>query len=62
MCAGNLPEPAPHKDDFNTYRFCLNGAEDNGRIFDLQVNNTDLWWFRWLFDALDGKNTAGFKQ
>lgn len=58
MCCGDLPEPAPHDGDFNNYRFCLNGAADNGGVFDLQVNDTDLGWFRWIFDALDGLKTS----
>ena len=31
---------------------------DNGGVFDLHVNKTDLDWFRWIFDALDGKKTS----
>ena len=58
MCGGHLPTPVEHDGDFNHHRFCLNGVADNGGVFDLQVNNSDLWWFRWLFDALDGKNSA----
>jgi len=59
ICGGQLPAPEPHDGDFNTHRFCINGASDTGGIFDLQVNKTDLWWFRFIFDSLDGKNTAG---
>ena len=62
MCGGHLPEPAEHDGDFNHHRFCLNGVADNGGVFDLQVNNSDLQWFRWLFDALDGKNTANMNS
>lgn len=62
VCGGHLPEPAEHDGDFNHHRFCLNGAADNGSVFDLRVNNTDLWWFRWLFDALDGKGTANMRS
>ncbi len=58
MCGGGLPNPVEHDGDFNNYRFCLNGAADNGGVFDLQVNDTDLGWFRWIFDALDGKTTS----
>ena len=57
-CVGHLQTPTEHDGGFNHYRLCLNGVADNGGVFDLQVNNTDLWWLRWLFDALDGKNTA----
>jgi hypothetical protein len=57
-CAGHLPRPVPHASDFNHYRLCMNGALPNGEVFDLQVNDTDLEWFRWMFDALDGKKTS----
>ncbi len=57
-CVGALPEPVPHDNDFNHYRICLNRVLPNNEVFDLQVNNTDLDWFRWLFDALDGKQTS----
>ena len=49
MCGGKLPEPEPHDRDFNTHRFCLNGASDSGGVFDLQINKTDIWWFKKLF-------------
>ena len=62
MCGGHLPVPVEHDGDFNRHRFCLNGVADDGSIFDLQVNNSDLWWFRWLFDALDGRNTANMNS
>ena len=58
MCVGHLPAPAEHDGDFNNHRLCLNGAADNGGVFDLQINSTDLWWFRFLFHALDGKGNA----
>lgn len=58
ICGGELPEPAPHDADFNTRRMCLNGAADDGGVFDLQVNRTDLEWLRWIFDALDEKRTS----
>lgn len=58
MCCGDLPGPVPHGDDENVYRFCLNGVADDGGVFDLMVNDTDLGWFRWIFDALDGKETS----
>lgn len=57
MCVGHLTKFTKHDGDWNHHRLCLNGVSDTGSIFDLQVNNTDLWRFRWLFDALDGKNT-----
>lgn len=53
MCAGHLPAPIEHDGGLNTYRLCLNGSADNGGVFDLQINHTDLWWFRSLFDALE---------
>jgi len=55
LCGGELPKPEPHNGDFNLYRVCI---RTNGEVFDLQVNNTDLDWFRWIFDALDGKKTS----
>lgn len=55
ICVGHLPKPEPHDGDENIHRWCLNGAADNGGVFDLQINNTDLWWFRQMFSALDGK-------
>jgi hypothetical protein len=38
----------------NTHRICIVAGE----VIDLQVNGTDLEWFRWIFDALDGKATS----
>ncbi|KKN31810.1 hypothetical protein LCGC14_0820000, partial [marine sediment metagenome] len=58
MCGGELPESTEHDGGENTHRFCLNGAADDGGVFDLQVNATDLDWLRWIFDALDGKRTS----
>lgn len=62
-CGGVLPKPTPHDGDSNTMRFCLNGAADNGGVFDLQVNKTDLWWFSRTFKAmmanLDGQTGEG---
>lgn len=58
LCGGHLPAPERHDEDFNHHRLCLNGADSNGGVFDLQVNNTDLFWLRWTFDALDGKQTV----
>jgi len=55
MCVGHLPEPIAHDGDFNQHRWCLNGTSDTGGVFDLQINDTDLWWFRHMFSALDGK-------
>lgn len=59
ICGGEMPEPLPHRGDLNTHRFCLKGAlQGNDGVFDLQVNASDLDWFRWIFDALDGKRTS----
>lgn len=54
FCGGKLPSPEPHGGDMNTHRLCIN-AEG---VFDLQVNASDLDWFRWVFDAIDGKRTS----
>lgn len=44
VCVGTLPQPEPHDGDFNTHRFCLHGAKDDGEwTFDLQVNRSDVW-------------------
>ena len=63
LCGGELPEPEEHDGGVNTHRFCINAGCINKTvkcdgIFDLQVNSTDLQWFRWIFDALDGKKTS----
>lgn len=55
MCGGRLPQPIPHSDDVNTHRFCI---VDDGNLTYYQVNETDLEWLRWIFDALDGKKTS----
>ena len=55
MCAGELPKSIKHDDDFNTHRFCLFGVLKENEIFDLQVNKSDLYIFRLLFNAIDGK-------
>ena len=54
LCGGSLPKPAPHDGDENTHRLCIKAGE----VFDLQVNKTDLGYFRWILDALDGKKTS----
>lgn len=54
ICGGALPQPEPHDGDTNLYRICIR-MDDKMPIFDLQVNDSDLEWFRWIFDALDGK-------
>lgn len=54
LCGGELPALEPHDGDFNTHRICIKTEE----VFDLQVNVSDLDWFRWIFDAIDGKRTG----
>lgn len=54
-CGGELPNPEPHGKDFNSNRFCM--KEEQG-VIDYQVNHSDLEWLRWIFDALDGKETS----
>ena len=51
-----MPTPEPHDGDLNTHRLCV--KPDTGGVFDLQVNTSDLDWFRWVFDAIDGKKTS----
>jgi hypothetical protein len=51
-CVGYLPEPAPHDEDFNIYRICLCGVLPDGKVFDLQFNDTDIYHFKRLFEAL----------
>jgi hypothetical protein len=58
LCGGKLPTPERHETDFNFYRICIRTNVGEPNVFDLQVNNTDLDWFRWIFDALDGKKTS----
>lgn len=58
VCGGQLPSPVPHDGDLNTHRVCFNGVADDGGPLDVQVNRTDLGWFRWIFDALDGLSTS----
>ena len=55
LCGGKLPKPEPHDGDLNYYRICV---RTDGEIFDLKVNDSDLGWLRWVFDALDGKKTS----
>ena len=56
MCIGNLPEPVSHDRDENIYRLCLNGAAEDGGIFDLQINDTDIFWFKFLFKAVNKRD------
>lgn len=52
LCCGHLPEPEPHDGGFNIYRICLNGADKDGGVFDLQINKTDIYYLRKMFIAL----------
>jgi hypothetical protein len=52
MCGGELPEPEPHNADFNTHRFCLNRIADDGGVLSLQINKSDVGWFRTMFDVM----------
>lgn len=59
ICGGELPEPIPHAGDCNTFRFCVNDDETpDASVLPLLVNRSDLNWFRWIFDALDGRQTS----
>jgi len=65
MCGGELPIPQPHDPGgppVNTHRVCINEIQSaqapRAAIFDLQVNDADLDWFRWIYDALDGRKTG----
>lgn len=57
LCGGELPAPKPHDGDLNTHRICIK-TEGVFGLFSLQVNVSDLDWFRWVFDAIDGKKTS----
>lgn len=58
LCGGKLPDPVKHDTALNTHRVCIKDSALAGDVFDLQVNSTDLEWFRWIFDALDKKRTG----
>ena len=51
-CVGYLPKPVPHDGDTNIYRLCLCEIFDGEEVFDLQINDSDIYHFRRLFDAL----------
>ena len=61
MCGGKLPKPLEHHGGMNTHRFCIRDMDDGSSI-DYEVNAVDLDWFRWIFDALDGKKTSGLSN
>ena len=60
MCVGLMPEPVAHGADYNTHRLCLVEEEATSvlderifnQILDLQINKSDVFWFRTLFDVL----------
>ena len=54
MCGGKLPLSTEHNGGINTHHFCLSEGGDSC----YEVNANDLDWFRWIFDALDGKKTS----
>ncbi len=54
LCGGELPKPESHDSDENTHRLCINADE----VFDLQVNRSDLYHFRRVLSALDGRAQA----
>lgn len=62
VCGGTLPLPSDHDGVANTHRICFNGAAENGGVLDLKVNPNDLDWFRFIFDALDGKASSWLSQ
>ncbi len=54
MCGGKLPKPTEHNGGINTHHFCLMEGHESC----YEVNASDLDFFRWIFDALDGKKTS----
>lgn len=66
MCGGELPAEVKETDEFkqlhiNDLRVCLNETHQpppNAKIIDFMVNDSDLDWFRFVYDALDGKKTS----
>ena len=62
LCGGDLPQPINHNGDKNNHRLCLKfepkDGEVEGEVIDIQLNDSDLGYIRWIFDALDGKKTS----
>ena len=56
LCGGKLIKPQTHEGDFNSYRFCI--RFEDGNIIDISCNDSDLDYFRSIFDVLDGKKTS----
>ncbi len=54
MCGGKLAEPTEHDGGINTHHFCLSESGHSS----YEVNTSDLDFFRWIFDALDGRRTS----
>lgn len=49
ICIGALQAREEHDDDYNTHRLCIDAG---GPVFDLQVNRSDVYHFRRLFNAI----------
>ncbi len=65
LCGGSLEYPIPHAGDVNIFRVCFNDDETPAvPALPIMFNATDLNWLRWIFDALDGRETGfvGTKQ
>ena len=67
LCGGKLPGgDLRETDEFgqvhvNDLRICMNETiqpPPNAKVIDFKVNSSDLDWIRWIFDALDGKETS----
>jgi len=56
VCCGVLSKPEPHDEAYNTHRICFFDGIHPPQPF--MVNETDLEYFRWIFDAIDGKKTS----
>ena len=52
ICVGKLPKPVLHDGVMNTHRWCLLTAGENGGVFDLQVNWSDIWQFVTFFNII----------
>ncbi len=66
MCGGALPKEVKETDEFkqlhiNDLRVCLNETHQpppHAKVIDFKVNDSDLDWFRFVYDALDEKRTS----
>ena len=52
ICGGRLPEPEAHGPDKNTHRLCVAEVDSLSVMLDLQINRSDLMYFRRVIDAL----------